>query len=108
MSSSALNRAQLAQEIVGVRLYPFLDKAAFVGVAEDVDQLPLHSLAVRLDGADRRIRELLVEAASHHRTGGDEVAVNEDLRPADREIGEALAQCGEVRLDLVAVESARG
>jgi len=54
MTSSALNRAQLAQEVVGVRLHPLLDEAAFVGVAEDVDQFPLHSLAVRLDDSDRR------------------------------------------------------
>ena len=34
--------AQLAQEVVCVRLDPLLDEAASVGVAEDVDQLQLH------------------------------------------------------------------
>ena len=54
------------------------------------------------------LREFLVEAAGHHRARTDEVAVNEDLHSADREVGEAVAQRGEVGSDLVAAESAGG
>jgi hypothetical protein len=49
---SASDCAQLSEEVVGVRLNPLLDEAAVIRVAEDVDQLPLHVLAVRLNGAD--------------------------------------------------------
>jgi plasmid stability protein len=65
-------------------------------------------LPVRLDSPDGCVRKLLVEAACHHRARGDEVAVNDDVRPADREVGEALAQRGEVRLDFAAVEDTAG
>jgi hypothetical protein len=55
--SSTPDCAELAQEVVCVGLDTLLDDATFLGVAKDVDQLPLHLLPVRLDSADRRERE---------------------------------------------------
>src|ERR1700746_1489603 len=86
---SAPDCAQLSAEVVSVGLHPLLDKATVVGIAEDVDQFPLHVLAIRLDSADGCVGEFLVEAAGPHGARAYEVAVDEDLRSSDREVGEA-------------------